>query len=97
VTDPKKIVVEPGSELDRLLDEVDPEGLLIERNGDLYRLERADSAPSAARSGYDPDAARAAIEAAAGSWSDVDIDALVEQIYRTREEGSRPLDPVQGV
>ena len=31
-----------------------------------------------------------AIEEAAGSWADLDIDAIVADIYRAREEGSRP-------
>lgn len=38
---------------------------------------------------YDPERAMAAIESAAGSWSDVDTDALKEMIYRAREEGTR--------
>jgi hypothetical protein len=28
--------------------------------------------------------------AAAGSWSDIDADKMIEDIYRWREEGSRP-------
>src|SRR5947199_7305191 len=34
----------------------------------------------------------AAFRAAAGSWADVDTDALIERIYRAREEGTRPAD-----
>jgi hypothetical protein len=29
---------------------------------------------------------------AAGSWSDIDTDALIDRIYRAREEGTRPAD-----
>jgi hypothetical protein len=29
---------------------------------------------------------------AAGSWSDIDTDALIERIYSAREEGTRPAD-----
>jgi hypothetical protein len=32
----------------------------------------------------------AAFRSAAGSWSDIDADALKECIYRAREEGTRP-------
>jgi antitoxin (DNA-binding transcriptional repressor) of toxin-antitoxin stability system len=32
----------------------------------------------------------AAFRSAAGSWSDIDGDALKEYIYRAREEGTRP-------
>jgi len=33
----------------------------------------------------------AAIEASAGSWSDVDTDALIKQIYESRTITTRPL------
>ncbi|MCL5946948.1 MAG: hypothetical protein M1298_02875 [Chloroflexi bacterium] len=41
---------------------------------------------------YDPERARAALHEAAGSWSDIDTDELVANIYRWREEGSRPAN-----
>jgi hypothetical protein len=34
----------------------------------------------------------AAFRAAAGSWADIDTDALIETIYRAREDGTRPAD-----
>lgn len=40
--------------------------------------------------GYDPNAVEEAIRETAGSWADVDPDALVAAIYRAREEGSEP-------
>ena len=40
--------------------------------------------------GYDPELVREAIAATTGSWADLDIEAIVEDIYRAREEGSRP-------
>jgi|SoiMethySBSTD1v2_1073268.scaffolds.fasta_scaffold613411_2 hypothetical protein len=89
MAEPRRITVEPGSELDRLLDDVGDEGLLIQRNGDFFRLGRAESTSGGLPRDYDPEAARAAIEATAGSWADVDIDAMIEYIYRGREEGSR--------
>jgi hypothetical protein len=48
-----------------------------------------ESTPQWTEGALDPDAARATIEAAAGSWSDVDIDALIGQVYRAHEDGSR--------
>jgi hypothetical protein len=33
-----------------------------------------------------------AFRSAAGSWSDIDTDVLIERIYRAREEGTRPAD-----
>ena len=33
-----------------------------------------------------------AFRSAAGSWLDIDTDAVIERIYRAREEGTRPAD-----
>ena len=40
--------------------------------------------------GYDPERSLAIFDEVEGSWSDVDTDALIADIYRWREEGSRP-------
>ena len=40
--------------------------------------------------GYDPELVRDAIAATTGSWADLDIEAIVEEVYRAREEGTRP-------
>jgi len=39
---------------------------------------------------YDPEKVEEALAETAGSWADVDADALIADIYRAREEGSRP-------
>jgi excisionase family DNA binding protein len=39
---------------------------------------------------YDPDKVKDAIASTAGTWADVDSDDLVADLYRAREEGSRP-------
>lgn len=44
---------------------------------------------SASLGAYDPVEAQKALEAAVGSWSDVDAEALIANIYRWREEGTR--------
>lgn len=41
--------------------------------------------------GYNANKVKAAILKSAGSWRDVDADALITMLYRAREEGSRPL------
>ncbi len=33
-----------------------------------------------------------AFRSAAGGWADIDTDALIEGIYRAREEGTRPIN-----
>ncbi len=97
---PKTIHVEPGSELDRLLHELDDAPVELEQHGVRYRLIRlaetsidrplqlADEQDIWA--GYDPENVRASMHAAAGSWHDVDTEALKADLYRAREEGSRP-------
>ena len=47
--------------------------------------------------GYDPELVREAIAATTGSWADLDIEAIVEEVYRAREEGSRPFPDLDGV
>lgn len=89
------IHVDPGSDLDCLLEEVGSRPIVLERRGVRYRLNReplsiADEANIWAN--YDPERARVAIRRAAGAWSDVDTEAIKDSIYRAREEGSRPPD-----
>ncbi len=50
---------------------------------------RRGEAPEDIWAGYDPNAVDEALREAAGSWSDIDPDALVAAIYRAREEGSQ--------
>jgi hypothetical protein len=89
IAKPKVVTVSPGSELDRLLDEAESSPILLERNGRHYRLSRE---AEALWEGYDPERVREAIAASAGSWAGVDADALIADLYRAREEGSRGAD-----
>ena len=92
--EPKTIEVVPGSELARLLDEANGASLVLVKDGVRYHLDREPSDPGATLRNpwatYDPDLALAGMREAAGSWSDVDTEKLKEDIYRWREEGSRP-------
>ncbi len=51
--------------------------LLTERRKDIW-------------AGYDPEKVREAVDKTAGAWADIDADALIADLYRAREEGSRP-------
>ncbi len=42
--------------------------------------------------GYDPKKVHETLMKTAGSWSHLDCDAIIDYIYRGREEGSRPMD-----
>ncbi len=87
---PNIIRVAAGSELARLLAKADAGPLLLEKDGDLYRLDRVATEPENIWEGYDPERVREAIAATAGSWADLDADRLIADLYRAREEGSRP-------
>lgn len=89
ITVSRTIDVEPGSELDQILEEAAGGTLRLVRNGVRYRLELEDEDPWA---DYDPEKAGAGMRAAAGSWSVEDAERLKEYIYRGREEGTRPID-----
>ena len=88
--EPRKIKVTPGSELANLLEEAGALPLLIEKDGELYRLDLMKKEPEDIFARYDPDAAMAGIKEAAGSWKDIDPEAFKERLYRAREEGTRP-------
>lgn len=85
---PKKIYVDPGSELATLLDEAATTPLLLVKDGVSYRLEREE--PEDIWASYDPQKVLKALEETAGTWADIDADAMIADIYRAREEGSRP-------
>ena len=86
----RKIKVPPGSELARLLTEAAAAPLLLEKDGELFRLERVEQGPEHIFANYNPQAALAGIKDAAGSWKDVDPEAFKARLYRAREEGTRP-------
>ncbi len=82
------IHVPEDSDLARLLDHLDTASLRLEKGGVVYRLTREDSLWA----DYDPASVQAAVQATAGSWADLDTDTLIANLYRAREEGSRPAD-----
>lgn len=86
----RTIRVTPGSELARLLETAGTGPLLLEKNGEIYRLDRVEVEPEYIWEGYSPERVRRAIDATAGSWADLDTDALIADLYRAREEGTRP-------
>ncbi|MCL4459661.1 MAG: hypothetical protein M1136_01915 [Chloroflexi bacterium] len=87
----KKIHVTPGSELARLLEQAALAPLILEKDGERYRLNREEEKEDI-WAGYDPEKVRKALAQTAGSWADIDTDALIADIYRAREEGSRPAN-----
>lgn len=88
VHEPEAIHIADDSELARLLKHIEIRPIRLEKDGVVYRVIREDNAWA----GYDPAKVRAAVRATAGSWADLDADALIADLYRAREEGSRPAD-----
>jgi hypothetical protein len=82
------IRVTRDTDLDMLLDEAAKGSVILERDGELFRLERQDSIACEP----DPEYVRATLDAVAGSWADLDVDKLIADIYEARRAGSRPPD-----
>ncbi len=88
LTEPKKIKINPNSEIARLLEDARDQSLVLESNGVTYRLYREE--PENIWQDYDPIKAKRTITQLAGSWADIDTDRMIQELYRAREEGSRP-------
>lgn len=91
----RKIVVAPDSEVAALLAMASKAPLFVEVNGSTYRVSLLGDGPEEADdllAWYDVDEARRMLAETAGCWSDLDAAVLIADIYRAREEGSRPAD-----
>ncbi|MBA2521580.1 MAG: hypothetical protein H0V24_18135 [Chloroflexia bacterium] len=84
----KRIDVTAETDLDFLLDEASGEPVILEHDGEVYLLERADHLAYVP----DPEAVRKMLAEVAGSWADMDIDKVIEEVYEARRDGSRPPD-----
>lgn len=88
-SEPKTVEVEPGSELDRLLDEAARAPLRLVRNGEPFRLDR-EAGDEDIWAGYDPELARESTLAASGAWKDFDADGFKAYIRERRRTKNRP-------
>lgn len=87
-SNPKPIPVTEETDLRDLLDEAVRGPVLLERDSERFRLVREDDID------YEPDAERVRqiLDETVSSWSDVDADAMIAEIYEARRLGSRPPD-----
>lgn len=85
--EPRRIHVEPDTEIGRLLDEARRRPLLLEKDGVLYCISEASDED--VRADYDPERTLRALERSAGALKGVDRDELLEDIYAAREQDSR--------
>jgi hypothetical protein len=83
------IPVTEETDLRELLDEASRGPVVLERYGERFRLVREDDDIA-----HEPDAERVRqiLDETLGSWSDVDADAMIADIYEARRAGSRPPD-----
>lgn len=83
----KPVRVTAETDLPALLDDAAHAPVLLERDGELFRLARADEEIA-----YEPDPTlvRRTLAATAGSWADLDVDRVVHDLYEARSAGSRP-------
>jgi hypothetical protein len=83
------IAVSDETNLGPLLDEATTAPVRIERNGVVFQLSREKVDPWA---GYDPERVREGLRGVAGLITPEEGERLKEQIYRAREEGTRPIN-----
>jgi hypothetical protein len=83
------IAVGEATNLNELLDEATSAPVRLKRNGIVYRLEREEDDTWA---GYDPERVREGLRIYAGTLTPEEGERLKAQIYRAREEGTRPLN-----
>jgi len=85
----KKIKVLERSDLAKLLTEAAARPILLERNGELFRLERMEKEVKAPRP-EEVTRSREGILKAAGSWKDINTQALKAYVSERRRTANRP-------
>jgi hypothetical protein len=85
----KRIKVPEGSDLAKLLTEAAARPILLEKNGELFRLERMEKAGKAP-SPEEVTRSRDGVLKAAGSWKDMDTEAFKAYIAARRRTANRP-------
>jgi hypothetical protein len=86
---PKKITVPEGSDLAKLLTDAAIRPILLEKNGEVFLLERMDS-DEKMPSPEDVARSKDGILKAAGSWKGIDTEAFKVYIKDRRHTANRP-------
>jgi hypothetical protein len=84
----KTIHITDDTALADLLDDAVREPIILERNGDRFRLSLVDDLFA----DYDPERVRDGLRRFAGTITPEEADRLRQIVYRGREEGTRPID-----
>jgi hypothetical protein len=86
---PKTIKVTADSELGKLVDVARRQPVLLEKNGEVFLLERMETEEKTP-SPEDVTRSRDGILKAAGSWKDIDTEAFKAYIAQRRRTANRP-------
>lgn len=88
----RKIHVTPGSEVARLIEEAALAPILLEKDGELYRLNR-EEAKEDIWAGDDPGKVRKALKRSAGALAHANRASLLADLKEQREQNShgRPI------
>ena len=94
--EPKRVRVITNTDFLRLLDEVKPDNAprVLEKDGEDVAVVMSPEGYVALAGDAKSKRNRSKLLALAGSWKDVDTDAMVEEIYRERHE-SPPAQPAE--
>ncbi len=88
-SEPKRIKVGAGSELARLLDQATVAPLILDKDGELYRVNRMEKEREDIWAGYDPVKVREALKKSAGALAGVDRKQLLADIHAQRAQDSK--------
>jgi len=88
----RRVSIDRDSELGKALEAARRTGdpVELEVGGTHYGVAPRDPNADDPWAGYDPASIRAALRKVAGSWADLDAERLIAEVYRGRDEGSRP-------
>ena len=86
--EPQKIKVMPGGELSQLLAKAGVAPLLLETDGELYRLERMQTEQEDIWDSYDGRKVTQALKRSAGALAGIDRKALLKDIHEQRAQDS---------
>ncbi len=86
-TRPRRIHIEPGTEIGKLLDEVGSGPMLLEKDGVIYSASEAKD--EEIWSGYDPLAVKEALRQSAGAFAGMDTEQWKRDVRAGREQDSR--------
>ena len=87
--EPRTITIDSDNELGKALAEPDNSPIILVRNGTRFRVTRDPEDPWA---NYDPEKVREGLRKVAGLRTEEEADRIKEEIYRGRDEGTRPID-----